>query len=520
MLALRIDRSDLERLAKRNPLLQKRVTCDDLGALCNDTWASEESAPSSAVPSERRVTAAQGGTSYSAVQSGTSYSAGQSGTSVTELERKNDSFHSRRNQETNGTGPFFSPRSGSSTTRGNGSREATPNTDERRADPPLLVEDAGVAQGDAIELKPYTSETVESKQSQQEVVRRSSKEVIRGLGWEKESEESPAEDLAIESVKQGRRVSFRRSDKVPGRSSVKDAWIGNVDAPGGKRNSRTGSPQQRMANRPSSSSRTSRPSSRASNSYNNNTKVEPLKEAPLAGSSSLASGFRRFSVASALDTGFDPNKIDTTSAAWGGTASISSAVSTQLSDAEVLASTHHHSSHGNGSEAGGHGHGEGGNGHGHGHNSHAALMIWLGILIDSVPESVVLGILASTATSGGLLTFVIGVFLSNLPEAMSSSGTMASCGFKKSRILLMWSSIVVLTGIGASIGATAFPAGSEETRNALIAIAAIEGLCGGAMLAMIANTALPEAFEQGGDVVGVSTLLGFLSALMVSAISS
>jgi len=153
---------------------------------------------------------------------------------------------------------------------------------------------------------------------------------------------------------------------------------------------------------------------------------------------------------------------------------------------------------------------------GHGNNKHAAIMIWLGILIDAVPESIVLGILASTASSGSLLTFVIGVFLSNLPEAMSSSGTMAACGVNRTRILIMWSSIVVLTGVGAAMGAIIFPPGSEEEEGAQYAIAAIEGMCGGAMLTMIANTALPEAFEQGGNVVGLSTLLGFLSALFVS----
>jgi zinc transporter ZupT len=159
-------------------------------------------------------------------------------------------------------------------------------------------------------------------------------------------------------------------------------------------------------------------------------------------------------------------------------------------------------------------------GHGGHNNAHAAIMIWLGILIDAVPESVVLGILASTATEGSLLTFVIGVFLANLPEAMSSSSTMAACGIPKTRIMIMWSSIVVLTAVGACVGSIMFPPGSQEEESSQYAIAAIEGLCGGAMLAMISNTALPEAFEQGGDVVGLSTVCGFLSALFVSVVSS
>lgn len=191
----------------------------------------------------------------------------------------------------------------------------------------------------------------------------------------------------------------------------------------------------------------------------------------------------------------------------------------EITDAEVFeevpskADTVSHSPHAKDAEGGGHG-------GGHHQNAHAAIMIWLGILIDAVPESVVLGILSSTSSSGSLLTFVIGVFLSNLPEAMSSSGTMAACGVARTRILCMWSSIVVLTGVGAALGAIIFPPGSEDEEGSQYAIAAIEGMCGGAMLTMIANTALPEAFEQGGNVVGLSTLLGFLSALFVSVSSS
>merc|ERR1711869_99854 len=66
--------------------------------------------------------------------------------------------------------------------------------------------------------------------------------------------------------------------------------------------------------------------------------------------------------------------------------------------------------------------------HAHEGSAQAAVMIWFGILIDAVPESVVLGVLASTASQSSLVTFVIGVFLSNLPEAMSSSGTMKAHG--------------------------------------------------------------------------------------------
>merc|ERR1712110_1067015 len=143
-------------------------------------------------------------------------------------------------------------------------------------------------------------------------------------------------------------------------------------------------------------------------------------------------------------------------------------------------------------------------------------MIWLGILIDGVPESVVMGILCNTASQGQLLAFVVGVFLANFPEAMSSAGVMRLHGMRKSVIMLMWSSITLLTAIGALVGAALFPPGSTDDKVVQKIIAAIEGLCGGAMLCMIANTVLPEAFEQGGSVTGLSTLMGFILAIAVS----
>mmetsp|Transcript_37233 Transcript_37233/g.97523 ORF Transcript_37233/g.97523 Transcript_37233/m.97523 type:complete len:523 (+) Transcript_37233:361-1929(+) len=156
--------------------------------------------------------------------------------------------------------------------------------------------------------------------------------------------------------------------------------------------------------------------------------------------------------------------------------------------------------------------------HAHGSKS-AALMIWLGILIDGIPESFVLGILSNNGNQSSLLTFVIGVFLANFPEAMSSSGTMKACGMKVTTILGMWTTILVGTGFGAALGAALFPPGSNENEDTLLITAGIEGLCGGAMLTMIANTVLPEAFEQGGNVVGLSCLMGFMSALAVKSLS-
>lgn len=154
------------------------------------------------------------------------------------------------------------------------------------------------------------------------------------------------------------------------------------------------------------------------------------------------------------------------------------------------------------------------------HKGGAALAIWLGIALDGIPESLVIGMLVTAAAATGnamSLAFIVGVFLANLPEAMSSAVTMQRQGKKIRTIMLMWFSLCVTTGLGAFAGAFLLPA--HPTGLWVYGVAAIEGVAAGAMLTMIANTMLPEAFEQGGGTIaGLSTLIGFVAALSVKLI--
>jgi CRP-like cAMP-binding protein len=150
----------------------------------------------------------------------------------------------------------------------------------------------------------------------------------------------------------------------------------------------------------------------------------------------------------------------------------------------------------------------------------AALSIWLGIALDAIPESLVIGMLVVAAVAQQKmmsLAFIAGVFLANLPEAMSSAVTMRKNKEKTNKIFWMWMSLCIMTGIGAYCGALVFP--PHPTGWLVYIIFCIEGVAAGAMLTMIAETMLPEAFEQGGGtIVGLSTLTGFLAALAVKLI--
>lgn len=150
----------------------------------------------------------------------------------------------------------------------------------------------------------------------------------------------------------------------------------------------------------------------------------------------------------------------------------------------------------------------------------ASFMVWLGCFIDSIPESLVIGILANEGNAGSLAAFVLGVFLANLPEAMSASEKMKLCGVPPRQIVLMWSAIVLWTGVGSFLGALAFPARSGHHADVRAHVeGAIEGLAGGQLLSLVSNTILPEAYAEAGHTgssVGLCCMLGFLSVMMVT----
>lgn len=153
-------------------------------------------------------------------------------------------------------------------------------------------------------------------------------------------------------------------------------------------------------------------------------------------------------------------------------------------------------------------------------NHGAPLAIWLGILLDGIPESFVIGsgiLLALSRFGAGdqvrffqviPYTLIAGLFLSNFPEALASSANMRLQGWGRSRILMLWLSLMLITAVGA--GAGYLLAGSLSHTVLVYA----EGLAAGAMLTMIAAAMIPEAVHQGNSItVGLGTLAGFLAAI-------
>jgi zinc transporter ZupT len=144
-------------------------------------------------------------------------------------------------------------------------------------------------------------------------------------------------------------------------------------------------------------------------------------------------------------------------------------------------------------------------------HGNASLAIWLGLMIDGIPESIVIGsslLLHSTMS----LSLLAGLFISNFPEALSSSVGMRKQKMSNIKIIMMWSSIMLVAGIGAFMGNKFF----ENVPPMIYSL--VDGMAAGAMLTMIAETMLPEAFHIGGSVTGLSALAGFLATLLFKAI--
>ena len=139
----------------------------------------------------------------------------------------------------------------------------------------------------------------------------------------------------------------------------------------------------------------------------------------------------------------------------------------------------------------------------------SATAIAIGALLDGIPESAAIGI---SLLGGGEISvaLVAAVFLSNVPEGLSSASGMKQAGRSIPHIVGLWGGVTLVSAVAALLGYF-FLAGAPEN-----VVASIQSFAAGAILTMLASTMMPEAFDEGGEVVGLVTAVGFLLSFVLS----
>jgi ZIP family zinc transporter len=142
----------------------------------------------------------------------------------------------------------------------------------------------------------------------------------------------------------------------------------------------------------------------------------------------------------------------------------------------------------------------------------SGLAILLGTTLDGIPESVVIGL---ALVRGGSISaaMVVAVFLSNLPEAIGATSGLLASHWRKSRVLTLWLVVTVMSGAASWIGYAFFDTANPDTLAFTLAFAA------GALLTMVADSMMPEAFRDSGKTVGLVTTLGFGLAFLISMLT-
>ncbi|WGW12407.1 ZIP family zinc transporter [Saxibacter everestensis] len=137
--------------------------------------------------------------------------------------------------------------------------------------------------------------------------------------------------------------------------------------------------------------------------------------------------------------------------------------------------------------------------------------IAVGALLDGVPESIVLGLglVGGAAVSPAML---VAVFISNVPEGLSSTSGMKRSGRRAGYVFGVWGAIAVVSGLASLIGYLALQSAPGEV------IAFITATAAGAILTMVADTMVPEAFDEAGQYSGIITTVGFLAAFSVHVV--
>ena len=141
--------------------------------------------------------------------------------------------------------------------------------------------------------------------------------------------------------------------------------------------------------------------------------------------------------------------------------------------------------------------------------SNAGLALFFGTVMDAIPESIMIGASLLEQESVSFL-LVIAIFLSNFPEGLSSTAGLQSSGYSRRKIFIMWFTVVAIATVASGSGYFFLKDSSG------VLMAGISAFAGGGIIAMIASTMMPEAYEDSGPTTGLITAIGLLTSLILN----
>jgi len=139
----------------------------------------------------------------------------------------------------------------------------------------------------------------------------------------------------------------------------------------------------------------------------------------------------------------------------------------------------------------------------------SGLAIVLGNILDTIPGCLVIG--AKFSGLGSLsLTLIMGMFLGGIPEAAASAAILRRAGYSDNAVFGLWSTVLVAGVVAAALGKLFI--GSADSQIAIFS----QAVAGGAVLALISHAMIPESIDEGGSLVVLPTVAGFLFALYLA----
>src|SRR5215204_497374 len=144
--------------------------------------------------------------------------------------------------------------------------------------------------------------------------------------------------------------------------------------------------------------------------------------------------------------------------------------------------------------------------------SAGGMALILGAVLDGIPESIVLGLTLVSGEGIGI-TVLIAILLSNLPEGIAGTHDLVETGWTDAHITRIWTIVVVASAFASFAGYAVFGKASPDV------IAFVQAFAGGAVIAMLTDSMIPEAYEKGGNLVGLVTALGFAMAFGITLLA-